>query len=56
MAARAGVPHLVLTHLIPPFDQPAQAIEFAEDVRNGGYDGKVTVSEDLATVTFGSDS
>ena len=53
MAARAGVPHVVLTHLIPPPDRPADADAFARDLRDGGYTGRVTVGEDLTTVTLG---
>jgi ribonuclease Z len=51
MAARTGVPHVVLTHLIPPPDSPADAEHFARDLRDGGYEGRVTVAEDLATFT-----
>ena len=54
MAQRAGVPHVVLTHLIPPVDRPADADAFAQDLRDGGYEGTITVGEDLTTVTFGS--
>ena len=50
MAARAGVPHVVLTHLIPPPDTPADAELFAQDLRDGGYDGRITVGEDLTRV------
>ena len=50
IAARAGVPHVVLTHLIPPPDAPGDAEAFAEDVRAGGYTGRITVGEDLTTI------
>jgi ribonuclease Z len=50
MAERAAVPHLVLTHLIPPPDRDG-GDAFADDVRRGGYSGKITVGRDLATVT-----
>jgi ribonuclease Z len=50
MAARADVPHVVLTHLIPPPDTPADAERFEHDLREGGYAGRVTVGEDLTTV------
>jgi ribonuclease Z len=50
MAARAGVPHVVLTHLIPPPESPADAGAFAKDLRDGGYQGRVTVGEDLTSV------
>ena len=52
MAARAGVPHVVLTHLIPPPDTPADAEMFAQDLRDGGYEGRVTVGKDLTTVAL----
>lgn len=50
LAARAGVPHVVLTHLIP---QPTTEIEvagFELDLREGGFEGEVTVGEDLTTI------
>jgi ribonuclease Z len=50
LAARAGVPHLVLTHLIPPPEGPGDAEAFAQDVRDGGYHGRITVGEDLTSV------
>ncbi len=53
MAERAGVPNVVLTHLIPPPDGPDEAEAFAQDLRHGGYRGTVTVGEDLTTVTLG---
>ncbi len=52
MAERAGVPHLVLTHLIPQPTGAADAEAFGEDVRRGGFTGTVTVGEDLTTVTL----
>lgn len=52
MAERAAVPHVVLTHLIPPPDAPDQADAFAQDLRDGGYGGRITVGEDLTTVTL----
>jgi ribonuclease Z len=52
MAARAGVPHVVLTHLIPPPDTPGDAKAFTVDLREGGYEGRITVGEDLTTVTL----
>ena len=51
MAARAAVPHVVLTHLIPPPDAPGDADGFAQDLRDGGYEGRITVGEDLTIVT-----
>ena len=53
MAARTGVPHVVLTHLIPPPDGPGDAAAFAQDLRDGGYGGRITVGEDLSRVTLG---
>lgn len=53
LAERAGVPHLVLTHLIPPPDAPADRAAFEQDVRAGGYRGRVTVGEDLAVIPVG---
>ena len=56
MAARAGVPHVVLTHLIPPPDRPGDREAFAEDLREGGYEGRITVGEDLTTVVLGEEA
>jgi ribonuclease Z len=50
MAQRAGVPHLVLTHLIPPPANTNEEHAFATDVRDGGYTGRVTVGSDLYSV------
>lgn len=47
MAERSGVPHLVLTHLIPQPNDEADEAKFADDVRRGGYRGRVTVGRDL---------
>ena len=52
LAARAGVPHVVLTHLIPPPDKPGDADAFERDVRDGGYEGRITVGTDLASVVI----
>ncbi|MGH9016254.1 MAG: MBL fold metallo-hydrolase, partial [Acidimicrobiales bacterium] len=51
MAVRAGVPHIVLTHLIPPPEQADDAESFVQDLRHGGYRGRITVGEDLTTIT-----
>jgi ribonuclease Z len=56
LAERAGVPHLLLTHLIPPPANADEAAAFAADVREGGYTGRVTVGEDLTTVSIDSGS
>lgn len=53
LAERAAVGHLLLTHLIPPVDSPADAAAFEQDVREGGYSGRLTVGEDLVTVSLG---
>jgi ribonuclease Z len=52
MAERAGVPHVVLTHLIPPPDSAEDADAFARDLHDAGYRGRVTVGEDLTTVSL----
>jgi ribonuclease Z len=52
MAARADIPHVVLTHLIPPPDEPGDADAFAQDLRDGGYRGQITVGEDLTTIVL----
>lgn len=49
LAARAGVPMLVCTHLIPSV--PVGAFEgFRDDVREGGYEGRLCVAEDRLRV------
>lgn len=53
MAERVGVPHLVLTHLIPILGTPGELDEFEQDVRDGGYRGRVTVGADLDVVPVG---
>ncbi|MFI9835719.1 MBL fold metallo-hydrolase [Nonomuraea sp. NPDC051941] len=53
MAERAGVPHLVLTHLIPAPMTPEQVAEFEDEVRQGGFEGRVSVGHDLLSVTVG---
>jgi ribonuclease Z len=52
MAARARIPHVVLTHLIPPPESPADAENFAGDLRKGGYEGRITVGNDLTTISL----
>jgi ribonuclease Z len=52
LADRARVGHLVLTHLIPPIDTPADAAAFTADIREGGYTGPLTLGRDLTTLTF----
>jgi ribonuclease Z len=53
MAERAGVPHVLLTHLIPPPEDAAEEAGFTSDLRDGGYRGEITVGRDLATVVIG---
>ncbi len=53
MAERAGVPHLVLTHLIPAPDTPDEVAGFVADVRQGGFTGRVTVGRDLSVIRVG---
>ncbi len=50
LAERAGVRHLVLTHLIPAPHNEVEEEAFAQDVRSGGYRGRVTVGRDLTTI------
>jgi ribonuclease Z len=42
----------VLTHLIPPPETARDAEAFAADLREGGYEGRITVGEDLTTVVL----
>lgn len=53
-AAELGVPVLILTHLIPPPDDPVDVAAFSEDIRAAGYDGELIVAEDLAAVSLRS--
>jgi ribonuclease Z len=50
MAEAAGIGQLVLTHLAPPPLDAAGEQAFADDVRQGGYTGPLTVGFDLFTV------
>lgn len=52
MAARAQPELLVLTHLIPPPNTPAEEAGFVEDVRSGGYEGPLVVGRDLVRVVL----
>ncbi len=56
MAERVGVPHLVLTHLIPEPTSPDQVAEYEADVRRGGFAGRVSVGHDLMTVALPSET
>lgn len=59
LSQRAGVGHLMLTHLIPPLGAPRQGpypvasgglteADYVGAVKNGGFEGEVTVGSDLA--------
>ena len=50
LAQKYNVKHLVLTHLIPQPHSEREAEKFADDVRKGGYTGRVTVGNDLLRV------
>lgn len=50
LAQRAGVPHVVLTHLIPQPVSDEQVQGFADDLRTAGYEGEITVGRDLTTI------
>lgn len=52
-AERFGIPHVVLTHLIPQPTTDGQIASFESDVRRGGYTGRVTVGADLARISLG---
>lgn len=56
LAERAGVRHLVLTHLIPQPVTDREERGFENDVRNGGYTGRVTVGRDLMTFEIGAEA
>ncbi|SEH00854.1 ribonuclease Z [Nonomuraea solani] len=52
MAKHVGVPHLVLTHLIPEPTTPDQVAAYEADVRRGGFAGRISVGHDLMTLTL----
>ncbi len=52
-AQELGVPTLILTHLIPEPITEEDRQGFVNDVRRGGYAGKVIVGRDLITVSLG---
>lgn len=56
MAERADVPHVMLTHLIPPPNDPRDRDAFAQDLRDGGYSGRITVGRDLDVTILDSGS
>lgn len=60
LSQRAGVGHLMLTHLIPPLGAPRQGpypieggglteADYVDSVREGGFQGDVTVGSDLSS-------
>jgi ribonuclease Z len=53
LAARANVPTLALTHLIPAPRSPADRDAFVAEVRRGGYRGEIVVGRDLTTIYLG---
>ena len=55
LAQRAGVKHLVLTHLIPSPRDDAEEQGFTDDLRRGGFSGEITVGRDLDVVRIGPD-
>jgi len=52
-AARYGIKHVVLTHLIPSPKTEKDEQRFVDDVRSGGFTGNLTVGSDLLTVSIG---
>jgi ribonuclease Z len=52
LAERAGVGHLMLTHLIPQPANDEDSAAYEADVRAGGYRGIVTIGTDLARATL----
>ncbi len=56
LAERAGVRHLVLTHLIPSPANDREEAGFEQDVRAGGYTGRLTVGRDLMSFEIGTGS
>ena len=53
MAQRIGAPHVLLTHLIPAPKDEREEAAFEQDLRDGGYTGRVTVGRDLTTIVLG---
>ena len=45
----------MLTHLIPPPNEPGDRDAFAQDLRDGGYSGRITVGRDLVAITLGEE-
>lgn len=51
-AEQYGIPHVLLTHLIPQPITDKQIAAFETDLRRGGYSGKVTVGADLLSLSI----
>jgi len=55
MAASIGIPTVVLTHLIPaPGTVMTTKEDFTDDLRRGGYEGRIIVADDLSFVELGN--
>ncbi len=52
MAAAISVPVLMLTHLIPAPDTPEEEQRYVDEIRAGGYRGKIIVGRDLSRVVL----
>lgn len=52
LAERAGVAHLLLTHLIPQPKDDTDEAAFVADVRSGGYTGRLTIGRDLTEIVI----
>lgn len=52
LAVEADVATLILTHLLPAPETDADAEAFAEDVRAGGFAGRLIIAEDLDAITI----
>jgi ribonuclease Z len=53
LATHANVGTLVLTHLLPVPENAADEQRFEDDVRAGGFEGRLIVANDLDMVSFG---
>ncbi len=52
MAARIRVPVLMLTHLIPAPDTVEQEQFYVDEIRAGGYQGRIIVGRDLSEISL----
>ncbi len=52
LAGDANVGTLVLTHLLPAPETPAEEQKFVNDVRAGGFEGRLIVAKDLDTISL----